>query len=460
MTSPVIPGGLPAPQQQEELGKYAWVLLVLGVIGRLPTIILSGHSPTGVYFDGSYLQTAQNILQLNFHALGGRTPIYPLLLALCGLNPRAIWIAQSIFGIAASVMIFDMAFRRTRHGLFSLLVGLACSLAPEVLIYESSIMTEALTNFLLVGSLWLVDRFDNKGKSHVLYPLGTGLVVALTCLTRPLMLCLVPVYFCFLVPLWPPAEILQRKAMTRSLTFAFPVIVMIFGWCGLVYFNTGSFTPTTLAGHNLMDQVDPYVDLAPEKYAVLRDAWVKYRLYNRHFPNKNANPVFDEAVPEVQRRTGKTKAQVSHEYQSLAVYLATHHPLLYFRRAEQGWIQFWAEPTLDETEWPEITAVSPGEFLMTMTSFLVREVEAAFLILALLSISFALARLKAFTKLESLTFVIVLWVSVFAALTEFGENRRFCVPFDMLILYTLLTRGWLWITATASKGSDAAAVTF
>ena len=97
---------------------------------------------------------------------------------------------------------------------------------------------------------------------------------------------------------------------------------------------------------------------------------------------------------------------------------------------------------------------------MTMTNFLVREVEAVFLILALLSIAFALVRLKVFTKLEYLAFTIVLWVSSFAALTEFGENRRFCVPFYMLIAYTLLTRGWLWITAATSKDSPAAPVTF
>ena len=448
------------PEQHEKLGRYALVLLVLGVMGRLPTIILPGHSLMVVYFDGSYLQTAQQILHSNFHALGSRTPVYPLVLALCGLNTRAIWITQSILGVAASLMIFEMAFRRTRHALFSLLVGLACSLAPEILIYESSIMTEALTNFLVVASVWLFTRLDDEGKGNILYPLGLGAIVALACLTRPLMLCLVPVYFCFLVPLWPPAKILRREAITKALSFALPVIVMIFGWCGLVYFNTGHFSPTTLAGHNLMDQVDPYVELAPEQYAVLRDAWVQFRTYNKNFPNKNANPVFDEAVPQVARRTGKTKIQVSHEYQSLAVYLATHHPLLYLRRAEQGWMQFWGEPTLDETEWPEIRAVSPGEFLMTATNFLVREVEAMFLILALLSIPFALVRLRAFTKLEHLTFFIVLWVSVFAALTEFGENRRFCVPFYMLIAYTLLTRGWLWITAATSKDSPAAPVTF
>ena len=119
-------------------------------------------------------------------------------------------------------MIFDMAFRRTRHGLFSLLVGLACSLIPEVLVYESWVMTEALTNFLLVTSLWLITRCDGAGESNIRYPLGLGSIVALAGLTRPLMICLVPVYYCFLVPLWPPAKILRRENHQENTLFCAP----------------------------------------------------------------------------------------------------------------------------------------------------------------------------------------------------------------------------------------------
>ena len=106
----------------------------------------------------------------------------------------------------------------------------------------------------------------------------------------------------------------------------------------------------------------------------------------------------------MERRTGKTETQVSHEFASLALYLEIHHPLLCLRRAEQGWMQFWGEPTWSEVEWPPGRQGKADEFLMTMANFLVREVEAAFLVLALLSIPCALFRLKAFTKLEYLIF--------------------------------------------------------
>jgi hypothetical protein len=440
------------PEQRDKFGRYALVLLVVGALGRL----LMTLAPLTRPVDPTYTQAAKDILLFDFHALGDRVPVYPLLAALCGLNPRAIWFAQSILGVAASLMIFDMAFRRTRHGLFSLLVGLTCSLIPEVLVDEAAVETEVLTNFLLVASLWLITRCDGAGKNNIRYPLELGSIAALAGLTRPLMMCLAPVYYCFLVPLWPPAKIVQREAIKRTLSFALPVIVFILGWCGFNYFNNGYFTPTTRAGQQLMDQVDPYVYLAPDRFAVLRDAWLQTHLKTNLSPNGNAEDDYYATVPEVGRQTGKTDIQVSREFASLALYLEIHHPFFCLRRVEQGWMQFWGEPHAGEVEWPQDGKVRLSASVNVMGYFLVREVKAVFLVLALLSLPCALFRLKAFTKMEYLIFASALWVSVFAAFTEFGYNRRFCVPFYMLIMYTVLTRGWMWIAATSSKDQGAA----
>lgn len=432
-------------EQRNTYSKYVWVLLVVGALGRLPAMTFLSHVPIIVFSDFSYVETGRAILHLNFHALGDRVPVYPLLTAICGLNLQAIVLAQSLLGIAASLMIFDMTFRRTRHGLFSLLVGLACSLIPEVLIYESSLMTEALTSFLLVSTFWLITRCEDGENGSILLPLGLGSLAALAGLTRPLMLCLVPVYYCFLVRLWPPGKMSGREAIKRTIYYALPVVVLILGWCGFNYFNNGYFTPTVRAGQQLMDQVDPYVALAPDRFAVLRDAWIHSPWDGKGPPNKNFTLLYGSVLPELEKRTGKTEIQIAHDYQSLALYLQIHHPLLCLRRVEQGWMQFWGEPTVGEIDWPPGGGVGVDEFLMTMDDFLIRQVKAVFLVMALLSIPCALFRRKVFTKLEYLTFAVALWVSVFAALVEFGENRRFCVPFYMLIIYTVMTRGWAWI---------------
>ena len=356
--------------------------------------------------------------------------------------------------MTSSLMIFDMTFRRTRHGLFSLLVGLVCSLTPEVLFYEDWVMTEALTTFLLVASLWLIIRYECAGKSNVGYRLGLGSIIALAALTRPLIIALVPVYYCFLIPLWPPARILEREAVKKALSFALPPVVLILGWCGFNYFNSGFFTPTTRSGEHLMAQVDPYVDLAPQRFAVLRDAWLQSRELNNVTAEMNASDVYYSALPELERRTGKTETQIAHEYESLALYLQIHHPILCLRRASLGWFQFWGEPSAEEVEWRRGGRARLVEFVVAVANFLVREIEAAFLVLALTSIPCWLFWRKAFTRHEYLIFAIALWVSVFAAFTEFGENRRYCEPLYMLITYTAFTRGWVWMTANSTKRAE------
>lgn len=440
------------PEQHDNLTRYALVLVVVGVLGRLlvMTLPLSPFSDIHPMSD-SYVRATRDILQFNFHALGDRVPVYPLFIALFGLNPRVIWIAQSILGIAASLMIFDMAFRRTRHCLFSLFAGLTCSLIPEVLVSESWGETEALANFLLVTSLWLITRCDAERENNIRYPLTLGSIAALAGLTRPLMICLVPVYYLFLVPPWPPAKVFGRKARKRTLFFALPVVVLILGWCGFNYCNSGYFTPTTRSGQHLLNQVDPYVYLAPDRYAVLRDIWLQYRPQPLPFPNASAEDDYYEALPEMERRTGKTDIQISHELASMALYLEIHHPLFCLRRAEQGWMQFWGEPSLEEVEWPPGGKVGLLEFVTPTAKFLSREFKATFLVLALLSVPCALFRLKAFTRFEYLTFAIALGVSTIAAFAEFGEERRYCVPLYMLIFYTVLTRVWVWVAATSSR---------
>ncbi|MGO8817959.1 MAG: hypothetical protein ACLQVG_25220 [Terriglobia bacterium] len=441
------------PERQDKLRRYALALVLMGAVGRILWIVLPHPSSTGPMIGEFYIEEAQAILRLDFHDLGGRVPVYPLFIAMCGVNLRVLWAAQSILGIAASLMIFDMAFRRTCHALFSFLVGLVCSLLPRLLIFERAVMTEALTSFLLVTSFWLISRYGGARDGNVRYPLALGTIVALAGLTRPLMMSLAPVYYCFLVPLWPPTRILRPAGLKRTLAFASPAVLLIMGWCGYNYFKSGYFTPTTWAGQHLMNQVDPYMDLAPDRFAVLRDVWLQSRrklLPPSDFDSGDVDDVmFEGALPEMKRRTGESNTQVLHEYASLALYMEIHFPLHSLRRAEQSWIRFWGQS--EEGDWPKGGKIRLGETLLTMVNFLTREIKATFLILALLSIPCALLSRKAFTRIEHHVFAVALWVSACAGFMEFGEDSRYSIPFYMLIFYTVLTRGWIWITAASGE---------
>ena len=85
---------------------------------------------------------------------------------------------------------------------------------------------------------------------------------------------------------------------------------------------------------------------------MLRDVWLRHRQQPLPFPNASAEDDYYEALPEMEMLTGKTHIQISHELASLALYLEIHHPILCLRRAVQGWMQFWGEPSLEEVNWP------------------------------------------------------------------------------------------------------------
>jgi hypothetical protein len=145
------------PQKRNTFVRLALPVCLVGGMIRL-VLLATGHPHT--YTDTAlYADAASKILSLDFRGLNGmRLPGYPMLLAVCGLNWWAVWILQSLLGLGASVLILDMALRRTRDAAFSLAVALACSLIPNILLYESNILSETLTGFLLVTSVWLLMR--------------------------------------------------------------------------------------------------------------------------------------------------------------------------------------------------------------------------------------------------------------------------------------------------------------
>jgi hypothetical protein len=423
--------------------KLIFALIAVGALARL--ILATRLSP--LLIDPSYTDSARDILTFHFRALGDRAPTYPLLLALCGNNFHVVWLVQSLLGIAASVMIFDMAFRYTGRGSVALATGILSSLIRDPLIWEAYIATEALAGFLLVACFWLTMKIEESPGASGWKVGALGAVLALGGLNRPLMLCVIPVFFIFLFPSLRPAQIFSSQNLRNAAVFAAPIAVLVFGWCGFNYANSGFFSPTTRAGQQLMDPVTPYVQLAPDKYAVLRDVWLK----NSARPHDVQEGIYEDSLPELEQRTGESEAQISHELAGLAMYLNFHHPLLWLRRAEDSWMQFWGEPTPAETQWPQGKREELTGFASPLIQFLIRQLMGVFLVLSLLSIPLAMFGKKVFSKFEYLIFAVCLWISVFSAFTEYGDNHRFSIPCLPMMMYVVVTWGWKCVTAVSTK---------
>jgi hypothetical protein len=249
------------------------------------------------------------------------------------------------------------------------------------------------------------------------------------------MLSLIPIYFYFVVSAWFPFRGLRRDLIRGALVFSAPVIILIGGWCTFNYVNNGVFTATTLTGHNLMRQASAYMDLAPDRFAPIKEVW------------KRDPTQFDES-----QYTRQERAQFVRQSVSLALYLYVHHPLLCIARAEQGWIAFWGTVGPEELDWSDSSRIGILQLLSAPAKFFVGEIKSVFLILALIAIPCAVFGLSIFNREEKFTFALAMWASVFAAFTEYGiNNYRYSYPFLRLILYTVLVAGWTCVTGLSAK---------
>ena len=162
------------------------MLLMLSFLSRLLFWLI--YDP--VYFADSphYFRLAENIRQLDFANYEGiRTPIYPLLLLLGGLNWHGIWLWQSLLGIASGYLLFALVRQATGSARLALGAGLLPSLQFNLLFAEANLLTESLAMFWLLLALYVWQSAQHSQRGLRLWLL-LGCISALAGLTRPLLL--------------------------------------------------------------------------------------------------------------------------------------------------------------------------------------------------------------------------------------------------------------------------------
>jgi hypothetical protein len=115
--------------------------------------------PPNVYNDTEhYVSLARRLATLQLAGyVGFSTPVYPLFLALAGLNFQAVKVVQYILGIAISGMLFTMVYRRTRSSSAAPIAGIIFCLSVAELAFEQAILTETMATFMIVAQSRLGD---------------------------------------------------------------------------------------------------------------------------------------------------------------------------------------------------------------------------------------------------------------------------------------------------------------
>ena len=391
-----------------------------------------------------YESLALQLRTLSFEGYNGaRSPGYPLLLLVAGGNHRVVWLIQSLMGIGLSLMLFELAFSRTKSIRASFLIGLSYALAMNLLFFEASLLSESLSTFLVVLAVWLTVQVQRTGpKKRILYYLFLGVVLGLAALTRPLLVFMVPLYVFYFLYRWSRAGTPVSRRLGYLLGMVIPAAVMIVGWSLFNEATVSYFGITTSTGYNLTQHSGGFIELAPEKYATLKE------IYLRHREEKVAESGWQtmtiwRAYPEMLRATGLSYPELSQELTRMSVGLFLAHPGLYAESVARAWVSFWRAPIYWLPDRLHPAAIGRVlEFLWFVERLLLVGINFLFLVISAVTMYALIVHRRVAHAFDLFVISIVLCASLFQALVEYGENGRYALPFQPLVM--LIVFLWFW----------------
>jgi hypothetical protein len=448
-----------------------WLVIVLAVAFLERLFIIFFYQPVPSNDTPSYRHLAESVLQGFANYDGTRTPGYPVFLALVGSDQR-VWQIQLLLGFATTFLLFYIGWKLTDKPWFGGLIALAHTLNLGQLFFESNLLTETLTTFLLVLTMagmlaWLLSpKFRNLWLAFSL-----GLISSATLLVRPLFIYLP---FFLLIFLWleprlftNPAKLVYeegdiiKKKPTHFqhlpwrfvIAFLVPVALLLGGWLTFVHNRFGNWTLTTMTGYHLIQHTGNFFEYVPDEYAALRDTYIKYRDAHIAQFGTQTNTIW-AAIPEMSRVSGYGFYNLSRVLTLISIQLILKHPFLFIKSAISGWWLFWRAPVYWSADAFHIASLGVGfKYAIQFQRPVVFFINLVFIFT---SFSFALIEFLSairhkpppapirFTHPTPHAFMWMLlgniWItSILQTLLDHGDNPRFLVPLQSLVV--------LWVAA-------------
>jgi len=411
-------------------------LIVISVAIRI--LIALNYSFVTYNDTAGYLYCAKCITHLDLRHYGGmRAPGYPALLALGGLNFDAAETVQLALGVAIGAMLFAIGMLQTGSPWFSFAVGVSHTVFFNGLFFEFDILSETAATFWLILSVFLFARMYFLDCYEPLSCVAFGVASAMAGLTRPMFYFLPVLYVIFL-----PGS-LKDWAWYRSprLFFSAPAFGMLLLW---VLFNKVSvdyFGPTTLTGYHLMNHSGAFIELAPDRWALIRDIYLKYRAQQIAETGDQLMTIW-AANSELLTRTGLRPPHLTKELTAVSIYLFTHHPVLYLHSVAAAWTEFWSVALYWKWSLMPVSLASSLASVWSPERTLLRSINVAFIATVAYGALSSVIRKMHFPRFDVFVAALVIATSVLQAVMERGENARYAISTQPLVIYLVFLVGW------------------
>jgi len=365
------------------------------------------------------------------------------LMALAGPDER-VYAAQLALGLLSSLLFFYIGWRVSGRGWFGALAALAHSFNLQQLFFEANLITESLTTFFIAASLavaaWLLYSGHKRPLWQILLiALAGGITTGLATLTRPLFVFLPFLAAFFLLAFWRAAapKVRWGVALVTGLTG----LVLIGAWVNFIHQRFGMWGLTNMTGFHLVQHTGLFFEYVPDEYAAIRDTFIQYREARIAETGEPGNAIWD-AMPALEQASGLGLVQLSNLLTKISIQLILQHPGLYLRSVWEGWLWFWKAPIYWSAETftnPALRAALNGLVIVERGGMIAA--NAAFLLGSLALVS---QKMRQILKTDAFIWFAAstVWLtSILQTLLDHGDNPRFSVPTQSLLMFLVLWWG-------------------
>ncbi len=428
-------------QGKKEVAPWVWGAGVVGlaVIERL--LMVAFYAPVAYNDTASYRRLADAIAKGWAGYDGTRTPGYPVFMALVGADQK-VYLAQLALGVMMTAAFFYLGYAITRRPLYGALAALAHTLNLGQLFFEADLITENLSTFFIVitsigAFIWLT--YPSRRK--LLLALGIGTASALAALTRPLFIYL-PVWVALFIALSLKDKVLKIRWLPLFAVLT-PALFLIGGWVFYINHNYHMLSLTTMNGYHLVQHTGNFFEYVPDRYAALRDTYLRYRQQRIAQYGTQGNTIWD-AIPEMQRVSGLSFYDLSRRLQTISIDLILHHPDLYLKNVVSGWWMFWRAPfywSPGGIPWAWLRGALQG--LVTLERLILFGFNMLFLVASGLVAFWRKFRQSCqLTPFAWLVWSVIWLASIMQTLLDHGDNPRFLVPLQTWVLLWVMLLGF------------------
>lgn len=176
-----------------------------------------------------------------------RPPLFPLVIALLGVNNVLVLLVNAIIGALCAPLTVVLSRALRLPSRLTTIAGLIVAIDPASIIYSSFLGPEPLANLFLLASVIALLKSWTMERTHTALAFGAlaGLALVLSMAARPAA-------FLLWLPLGLWLLLRNRQRWLRLFMFVVPCLLWVLVWTGHNARVLGSATYSTISTYNLL----------------------------------------------------------------------------------------------------------------------------------------------------------------------------------------------------------------